>query len=343
MSLRAIVMRGAHGDTSARLESVPEEFVQSGSAPTATDGPALPPAPAVLEVTFSSINYKDALALTGAPGVVRRLPLIAGIDAVGELRTGVPGFSAGNRVLINGAGLGEVHHGGLAERTVAPGALLVPVPARFSAAEAATIGTAGFTAALAVLRLEQDGVHPGSGEVLVTGAVGGVGGFAVALLAARGFSVIASTGRPAEREYLRKLGASEVVNRADLAGDRGKPLQRQRWAGVVDSVGGVTLGNAVAQTRPGGVVAACGLAQSADLPLTVLPFILRGVTLAGINSVDASLDHRRAAWRLLAQFLPDFACAALLHSTVGLVDAVAAAGQLLRGEVRGRVLVDVRA
>lgn len=336
-------MRAAESCSAAGVEELPDEALQSGAGGEGSGSPAPMSDPAQIDVEFSSVNYKDALAVTGVPGILRQLPLIAGIDAVGTLREGAAGLPAGSRVLVNGAGLGEVHNGGLAERAVAPEGVLVLVPDRFSAAEAATIGTAGFTAALAVLRLEQDGVHPGSGEVLVTGAVGGVGGFAVALLAARGFSVIASTGRPAEREYLRELGASEVVNRADLAGDRGKPLQRQRWAGVVDSVGGVTLGNAVAQTRPGGVVAACGLAQSADLPLTVLPFILRGVTLAGINSVDASLDHRRAAWRLLAQFLPDFACAALLHRTVGLVDAVAAAGQLLRGEVRGRVLVDVRA
>ena len=293
-------------------------------------------------VEFSSINYKDGLALMGRPGVARVWPLIAGIDLVGTVESSAdPRWAAGDRVILNGAGIGESHHGGLAERARVSGASLVRLPEGVSAARAAAIGTAGFTAMLAVLALERGRVTPDSGDVLVTGAAGGVGSIAVALLAARGYRVVASTGRAEELgDYLRGLGAAELLDRHTLD-EAGKPLQTQRWAGAVDSVGSFTLANILAQTHQGGVVASCGLAQGADLPTTVMPFILRAVTLAGINSVEAPPALRQEAWNRLAAEL-DFDQLDGLTTVITLEDAFTAAADILAGRVHGRIVVDVR-
>ncbi|MWV51107.1 acryloyl-CoA reductase [Rathayibacter sp. VKM Ac-2803] len=299
-----------------------------------------------IAVEYSSVNFKDALALAGRPGVVRRTPLIAGIDVVGTVEyadgAAAERFDSGDRVVLNGAGLGERHDGGFAERARVESESLLRVPGAISSARAGAIGTAGFTAMLAVLALERHGVRAGEGPVLVTGAAGGVGSVAIALLARLGHEVVASSGRAAEHgDFLRRLGAAEVVDRAALQ-EAGKPLQSERWAGVVDSAGSHTLANALAQTRWGGTVAACGLAQGADLPATVMPFILRGVTLAGINSVEAPRKLREEAWRRLAHDL-DLDLLDALTSTVSLGGALQIAEDVLGGRVRGRTLVDVRA
>lgn len=290
------------------------------------------PVGTVLTGLWSSLNYKDALAIAGRPGVLRALPLVPGVDVVGRAEDG--------RVLVvTGAGLGERVDGGLADRVAIDPDTAVPVPEAFSPRQAAAIGTAGVTAALSVLALDRADLP--DGPVLVTGAGGGVGGFAVALLAATGREVHASTGRAeALGEHLRALGAAEVVGR--LPAEPGRPLQTARWAGVVDSVGGGALVNALAQTLPGGLVAACGLAGSPDLPGTVLPFILRGVTLAGVFSVDLAPQRRRAAWDLLAEHVTGATVDRLTERTVALADAPDAADDVLAGHVRGRVVVDLQ-
>ncbi len=284
----------------------------------------------LVDVDYSSINFKDGLALTGAPGVIRSGSLIPGIDLVGRTPTG-------ESVIVTGWGIGENTNGGLAERARVKPEWIVPLPAGLSPQRAAAIGTAGFTAMLAVLAIEK---HGATGEVLVTGASGGVGSLAVALLARLGYAVTASTGKPDEHDYLRGLGAATVINRAELS-EPGRPLQTQRWAAVVDSVGGATLANAIAQTNYGGVVASCGLAQSADLPTTVMPFILRGVTLVGINSVFCPAPLRAEAWARLASDL-DLELLDSLTTTVPLADAVEVAERIVRGEIRGRTVVDVQ-
>jgi len=309
---------------------------------------ALMPGDVVVDIEYSSLNYKDALALAGKPGVIRDYPLIPGIDLVGTVaESGDPRWKPGDAVILNGWGIGESHHGGLAERARVKGEYLVALPDGMSAAHAAAIGTAGFTAMLAVLALERAGslsvaAAPANGgpEILVTGAAGGVGSIAVALLARNGARVTASTGRTAEADYLRRLGASEIIDRATLS-EPGKPLQSQRWAGAIDSVGGSTLANVLAQTSYGGTVASCGLAQSGDLPTTVMPFILRAVTLTGINSVFAPTALREEAWRRLADL--DVTLLNDMTSTIGLADTVNRAGDVLAGRVRGRLVVDVRA
>ncbi|MBW4041081.1 MAG: zinc-binding dehydrogenase [Acidobacteria bacterium] len=283
----------------------------------------------VLTGLWSSLNYKDALALAGRPGVLRSLPMVPGIDVVGR-------DAAGRTVIVTGGGLGERQDGGLAERVAVDPSTAVPVPDVFTPQQAAAIGTAGVTAALSVLAFERAGLP--DGPVLVTGAGGGVGGFAVALLAAGGREVHAATGRAGTiGDHLRALGATEVVER--LPADPGRPLQSARWAGVVDSVGGGALVNAIAQTLPGGVVAACGLAGSADLPGTVLPFILRGVTLAGIFSVDLDPAKRRAAWALLAERIDGAVVDRLTDRVVPLEQAPGMAQDVLAGRIRGRVVV----
>ena len=284
----------------------------------------------LVDVDYSSINFKDGLALTGKPGVIRGGNVIPGIDLVGRLESG-------EQVIVTGWGIGENTNGGLAERARVKPEWIVPLPAGLSPKQAAVIGTAGFTAMLAVLAIEK---HGRSGEVLVTGASGGVGSLAIALLARLGYSVTASTGKADEHDYLRSLGATTIIDRAELS-DAGKPLQTQRWGAVVDSVGGATLANAIAQTNYGGLVASCGLAQSADLPTTVMPFILRAVTLAGINSVFAPAPQRDEVWARLATDL-DLALLDSLTTTVPLSDAVAVAERIVRGEIRGRVVVDVQ-
>ena len=298
---------------------------------------------ALVDVTYSSVNYKDGLALAGNPGVARLDPLVPGIDVVGTvsgLGPGVHDVAIGDRVVCNGAGLGETRHGGWATHAVVPSGSLVVLPDTVEDAFAAAIGTAGFTAMLSVLALERF-VAPTDGPVLVTGASGGVGTVAIALLAARGYAVTASTGRTANERSLRTLGAKEVVDRAALS-ELGKPMQRATWAGAVDSVGGATLANVLASTRWGGAVTACGLAQDSALPTTVMPFILRAVSLLGINSVDAPLPLRQRAWERLATDL-DAGLLADVTRTVGLTDAIGVGADVVAGTVHGRTVVDVSA
>ena len=304
------------------------------------DEAQLPAGDVRVRVSHSTLNYKDALAITGKSPVVRQFPMVPGIDLAGVVEESRhPDFKAGDAVLLNGWGVGEGHWGGLAEQARLNGDWLIPLPAGFSAAEAMALGTAGYTAMLAVLALERHGVTPERGEVLVTGANGGVGSVAIALLAKLGYRVAASTGRPEEAEYLRSLGAAEIVERASLSAP-GRPLGRERWAGAIDSLGSHTLANVCASTRYGGCVAACGLAQGMDFPATVAPFILRGVTLAGIDSVMRPRADRQEAWSRLARDL-DKRLLAPITRTIGLEDVIPTAGELLAGKVRGRVVVDV--
>lgn len=291
-----------------------------------------------VDVEWSTLNYKDALAITGKSPVVRRFPLVPGIDLAGTVSASQnPRWKVGDKVLLNGWGVGESHSGGLARTARVKGEWLVPLPAGLSTRQAMAIGTAGYTAMLCVMALEQHGVQPGDGEVLVTGANGGVGSVAVALLSRLGYSVTASTGRLQEAAHLQALGATNVIDRQELSAP-GKPLGKERWAAVVDSVGSHTLANACASTRYGGAVAACGLAQGMDFPGSVAPFILRGITLYGIDSVMAPLARREAAWARLARDL-DRAKLDAITSEIALADAIGLASELLAGQVRGRVVV----
>lgn len=329
--VQALVIREVPSDPKPRrvaaLEEVDESFLGDGTT--------------VVDVAHSGINYKDALALTGRPGVVRTTPLVGGIDLVGTVvSTDDSRFSVGDWLILNGAGQSETLHGGLATRAHIDARLAVALPEGISPSRAAALGTAGYTAALAVARLVKGGVSPADGPILVTGATGGVGSIATLLLSRAGFDVAALTGRAEEfGDYLRGLGATSLVDRADLA-EKGKPLQSARWAGVVDAVGGPVLANALASTKPGGTVASCGLAGSADLPTTVMPFILRGVTLAGIDSVWAPLRSRQEAWALLARDL-DVDMLDSLTETVLLSGAIAVSERLLAGEAHGRIHVDI--
>ena len=294
----------------------------------------------LVAVEYSTLNYKDALALTNKGPVVRLWPMVPGIDGAGTvIESRHPRWQAGDRVLHNGWGVGESRWGCLAERVVLGGDGLVRLPAAFTARQAMAIGTAGYTAMLCVLALERHGSKAGDGEVLVTGASGGVGSIAIALLARLGHRVVAATGRAAEADYLKALGAADIVERATLSAP-GKPLQKERWAAVVDAVGSHTLANALAQTRYGGVVAACGLAQGADLPGSVMPFILRGVTLAGIDSVMAPLARREVAWQRLARDL-DAALLERITEEIALDTVIARAHELMAGRVRGRLVVRI--
>ena len=298
-----------------------------------------------VRVDYSTVNYKDGLAITGKSPVVRSFPMVPGIDFAGSVtQSDHPKWKAGDRVLLNGFGVGEGHWGGLSHMARVKGDWLVALPDTLSERDAMALGTAGYTAMLCVQALQKHwaeaGVAAGSGEVLVTGAGGGVGSVAIALLAGLGHTVVASTGRPQEADYLKALGAASVIDRAEL-GVPGKPLQKERWIGVVDSVGSHTLANACASTRYGGAVAACGLAQGMDLPASVAPFILRGVTLYGIDSVMAPMARREAAWDALAKTL-DRAQLAAMTTEIGLADAIAAASQILAGQVRGRLVVKVK-
>ncbi len=301
---------------------------------------ATPEADVTLRVEYSTLNYKDALALTDRSPVVRRWPMVPGIDGAGVVEASShPGFAAGDRVILNGWGVGEAHWGCLAQRARLKGDWLIAMPPQLDSQRAMAIGTAGYTAMLCVMMLERQGVAPAQGEVLVTGAAGGVGSVAIALLSRRGFRVVASTGRADEADYLRALGAAEVIDRAALSAP-GKPLQRERWAGVVDAVGSHTLANACAQTKYRGTVAACGLAQGMDLPASVAPFILRGVKLIGVDSVMCPVEDRREAWARLAREL-DAGQLGRITAVVGLDDALRLAPELLAGRVRGRTVVDV--
>ncbi|HEY1928705.1 MAG TPA: MDR family oxidoreductase [Caulobacteraceae bacterium] len=296
-----------------------------------------------VRVDYSTVNYKDGLAMTGRAPVVRVWPLTPGIDFAGVVeRSDHAGFAPGDKVVLNGWGVGETHHGGFAQKARVKGDWLVKLPAGLSAAQAMAIGTAGYTAMLCVMALERQGVTPDKGEVLVTGAAGGVGSVAVTLFSKLGYRVIASTGRKAaEGDYLTGLGAGEIIDRAELSGP-GRPLGRERWAGAVDSVGSHTLANVLAQTRYGGAVAACGLAQGMDLPGSVAPFILRGVALAGVDSVMCPTPRRTEAWTRLARDL-DLGRLETITQRATLGDVPRLAEEILAGQVRGRVVVDVNA
>ncbi len=304
------------------------------------DEAQLPAGDVTVQVAYSTLNFKDGLAITNKSPVVRTWPMVAGIDGAGTvIASSHPAWKAGDAFVHNGWGVGETHWGCLAEKARLKGDWLVKLPAAFTPRQAMAIGTAGYTAMLCVLALEDHGVTPNKGEILVTGATGGVGSVAVALLSKLGYTVVAATGKASEEAYLKALGAASIIDRATLSA-AGKPFQKERWAGVVDAVGSHTLANALAQTKYGGVVAACGLAQGMDLPTTVMPFILRGVTLAGVDSVMAPLALRQRAWDRLARDL-DPALLESMIDEVGMDQAIAKAQQLMAGQVRGRVVVKI--
>jgi acrylyl-CoA reductase (NADPH) len=300
----------------------------------------LPEAPVTVRVEYSTINYKDGLAITGKSPVVRKFPMVPGIDFAGVVESSSSdAWRMGDRVLLNGWGVGEGHWGGLAQKARVNPAWLQRLPERFTAQQAMAIGTAGYTAALCVEALVKQGLTADRGDVLVTGASGGVGSVAIALLARAGFNVVASTGKASETDYLKSLGASQVVDRNELS-QPGKPLQKEKWAAVVDSVGSHTLANACAQTRYRGLVAACGLAQGMDFPASVAPFILRGVSLLGVDSVMAPRELREPAWNRLARDL-DPTALERISKVIGLGEVAAAAQEIVSGKVRGRIVVDV--
>lgn len=327
-TFRALLLEKTDGQQSARFADLTDADLMDGDVTVA--------------VSHSTINYKDGLALTGAAPVVRRWPMIPGIDFAGMVEeSSNPAFKAGDKVVLNGWGLGETHLGGYATRARVKGDWLVPLPAAFTPAQAMAIGTAGYTAMLSVLALERHGITPSSGPVLVTGAAGGVGSVSIAILAKLGYHVVASTGRVEEKDYLMGLGAAEIVPRHELSGDP-RPIGKERWAGTIDSVGSKTLANALAMTKYGGCVAACGLAAGMDLPGSVAPFILRGVTLAGIDSVMAPKPIRLEAWGRLAHDLDTNKLAAMSR-TVSLTEASKLGDDILQGKIRGRLIVDVAA
>lgn len=307
---------------------------------TDLDESQLPEGDVLVQVACSTLNYKDSLAITGKSPVVRTWPMVPGIDFAGTVLQSSDGrYKAGDAVVLNGWGVGERHWGGFAQKARVKADWLVPLPAGLTAEQSMAIGTAGYTAMLCVMRLQEQGVTPDKGPVLVTGANGGVGSIAIALLSRLGFTVHASTGRMNEAAHLKALGASELVDRAEL-NSAGRPLQKERWAAAVDSVGSHTLANVCASIRYGGVVAACGLAQGMDFPATVAPFILRGVTLAGVDSVMAPYERRVQAWNRLAKELPADVLAANT-AKIGLSGAAEMAARQLSGQVRGRVVIDV--
>ena len=304
------------------------------------DESALPAGDVDVRVEYSTINFKDALAITGRSPIARAWPMVPGIDLAGVVESSRdPAWKPGDRVVVTGWGLGEQHWGGLTQKACLSSGWLLALPEGFSTRDSMAIATAGFTAALCVMALQKHGTKPGDGEVLVTGAAGGVGSIAVALLAGLGYTVAASTGRPQEGDYLKFLGAAKIVDRKELS-SAGKPLQAERWMGVVDTVGSHTLANVCAQTKWNGAVAACGLAQGADFPATVMPFILRGVTLYGINSVFVPNDIRASAWQLIARHV-DRPKLEQMTVEIGLSQAIAYAPSVLDGKVRGRTVVDV--
>lgn len=308
---------------------------------TDIDDAQLPEGNVTVRVSHSTLNYKDGLAITGKGPIVRQFPMVPGVDLAGTVEeSSDPDFKPGDQVVLNGWGVGEGHWGGLAERARVQGKWLIPLPSAFTPAQAMAIGTAGYTAMLAIMALEKNGVTPDKGDVLVTGANGGVGSFAIALLAKLGYRVVASTGRVSESEYLTSLGAAEIIDRATLA-EPGRPLAKERWAGAIDSVGSHTLANICASTRYWGTVATCGLAQGMDFPASVAPFILRGVTLAGIDSVMRPRQDRIDAWARLARDL-DLSLLPLISREIGLSDVIETAHQLMDGQVRGRIVVDTR-
>jgi len=325
-SFKAIRIDKADKGTTAALTQFDETELMDGDVTVA--------------VEWSTLNYKDGLAVTGKAPVVRRFPMIAGVDFAGTVESSShPAWQAGDKVILNGWGLGETHLGAYAQKARVKGDWLVRLPAGMSAREAMAIGTAGYTAMLAVMALERAGLAPARGPIVVTGAAGGVGSVAVALLAKLGYAVIASTGRPAEADYLKGLGASEIIERKELAGPA-RPLAKERWAGGIDSVGSTTLANVLSMTRYGGSVAACGLAGGMDLPGSVAPFILRGVSLLGIDSVMCPLPLRQQAWQRLERDLAKDKIAAIT-ADIGLADVIAAGKRIVEGQVRGRLVVKI--
>jgi acrylyl-CoA reductase (NADPH) len=325
-SFKAIVIRKADAGQTVELGDFDEAELMDGDV--------------TVRVEWSTINYKDGLAITGKAPVVRRFPMIPGIDLAGVVEASAhTDLKPGDQVILNGFGLGETHLGAYAEKARVKGQWLVRRPAGLSAREAMAIGTAGYTAMLAVMALERSGVTPERGPVLVTGAAGGVGSVAVALLARQGFQVIASTGRPAEADYLKSLGAAEIIERSELAGPV-RPLAKERWAGAIDAVGSATLANVLSATKYGGAVAACGLAGGIDLPTSVAPFILRGVSLLGIDSVQCPMKMRNAAWNRLDSGL-DRAKLAAMTRQIALSEVIGTAGSILDGHIRGRIVVKI--
>ena len=322
----AVVIEKTDGGTKAALTDFDEANLMDGDV--------------TVRVEYSTLNYKDGLAITGKAPVVRRFPMIAGIDFAGTVESSThPAWKPGDKVVLNGWGCGETHLGAYAEKARVKGDWLVPLPKSMSAREAMAIGTAGFTAMLAVLALERHGLSPARGPIAVTGAAGGVGSVAIALLAKLGFAVHAVTGRPQEADFLRGLGAAEIVERKELAGPV-RPLAKERWAGAIDAVGSTTLANLLSMIRYGGAVAACGLAGGMDLPTSVAPFILRGVCLHGIDSVMCPLDRRREAWKRLESDL-DRQKLAMITREIGLADVFGVAPDILAGQVRGRIVVKI--
>jgi len=325
-SFKAIVIDKAEAGQTVRLTDFDESNLMDGDV--------------TVGVEYSTVNYKDGLAVTGKAPVVRRFPMIAGIDFAGTVETSShPDWKPGDKVILNGWGLGETHLGAYAEKARVKGDWLVRLPASISTRDAMAIGTAGYTAMLSVMALEHAGLDPARGPIVVTGAAGGVGSVAVALLAKLGYPVIASTGRPDEAAYLKGLGATEIIERKELSGPP-RPLAKERWAGGIDAVGSTTLANVLSMTRYGGAVAACGLAGGMDLPGSVAPFILRGVSLLGIDSVMCPLPLRREAWRRLETDLDRSKIAAMV-SEIGLADVIAAGRRIVEGQVRGRIVVKI--
>ena len=326
-TFKAIVIDKADTGQTVRLADFDEKDLMDGDV--------------TVRVEWSTVNYKDGLAITGKAPVVRRFPMIAGVDFAGTVESSShPNWKPGDQVILNGWGLGETHLGAYAEKARVKGDWLIRRPAGISARDAMVIGTAGYTAMLAVMALERAGIDPSRGPVIVTGAAGGVGSVAVALLAKLGHAVTASTGRPEEAAYLKTLGASEIVNRNELTGPV-RPLGKERWAGGIDVVGSTTLANVLSMTRYGGAVAACGLAGGMDLPTTVAPFILRGISLIGIDSVMCPLPHREAACRRLEVDLDRDKIAAMANE-IALADVFAAVRSIVEGKVRGRIVVKIR-
>ena len=325
-TFKAIVVEKGEGGQKAGLADFDEANLMDGDV--------------TVRVEWSTVNYKDGLALTGKAPVIRRFPMIPGIDFAGTVESSShPQWKPGDRVILNGWGAGETHLGGYAEKARVKGDWLVGLPARNSARGAMAIGTAGYTEMLAVMALERQGVAPRHGPVIVTGAAGGVGSVAVTLLAKLGFAVVASTGRPAEADYLKSLGAREIIERKELAG-ASKPLGPERWAGGIDTVGSSTLANVLSMTRYGGAIAACGLAGGMDLPATVAPFILRGVSLIGIDSVMCPMERRREAWKRLASDI-DAGKLATMTSEIDLAGVMDAGRRIVEGAVRGRIVVKI--
>ena len=327
MSFNALLVnRSEDKKISASLETIEESQLPEGDV--------------VVDIDYSTLNYKDGLAITGSAPVIRSYPMVPGIDFAGTVsESSHPNWKTGDKVILNGWGVGEGHWGGLAQKAKVKGDWLIALPESLDSYQAMAIGTAGYTAMLCVMALQDHDVKPEDGDILITGANGGVGSFAIAILSAYGYDVVASTGRPEEMDYLTELGAKSSINRSELS-EPGKPLDKERWAGVVDAVGSHTLANACAQTKYGGTVAACGLAQGFDLPATVMPFILRGVTLAGVDSVNAPIAKRQKAWTKLAEILKPAVYEKVVEK-IALSDAIEVAGKLLEGKVRGRVVVDV--